>query len=262
MLRCLGQSCQPATAYRRAIALRPEYWATHIWLGTFYRAQGRYADAAQQYELALALTPENARAYYVLCGLYGTGSVGRYDDAIAACRKSASLAPSVAAYSNWGATLANLRRFDEAVEKFVEARRIGPEDYRLDGNLARAYYFAGKRAEAMTLYKRAIALADEVLTINPRDTDARFSAAAYYAKSGDRARAVRELNRLPADVSDPHDLVFGAVIHVDLGDRAAALTWLERAAGHGLTAGELRDWIELDVLKDDPRFTGLRANER
>jgi serine/threonine-protein kinase len=256
-----GTAGEAEATYKRAIALRPDYWATHIWLGTFYRAQGRYADAAQHYQHAVSLTPENPRTHYVLCGMYGTGSVGRYDEAIAACRKSASLAPSFGAYANWGATLANLRRFNEAVEKFVEARRIGPEDYRIDANLARAYDRAGKRAEAMALYKRAIALAHEALAVNPRDTDARFTAAACYAKSGDRASALAELNRLPADVSDPHDLVFGAVIQVDLGDRAGALAWLERAAARGLKAGELRDWIELDVLRDDARFSAL-AQER
>ena len=102
----------------------------------------------REYELARTLTPDNARVYYILCGMYGTGSVGRYDDGIAACRQSAAIVPSVAAYSNWGAVLSNLRRFDEAIVQFEEARRVGPEDYLLDGDMARAYFHAGRRAEA------------------------------------------------------------------------------------------------------------------
>jgi tetratricopeptide (TPR) repeat protein len=254
-----GAIADAEATYRRAVLLRPQYWATHVWLGTFYREQGRYAEAAQRYELALALTPDNARAYYVLCGLYGTGSVARYDDAIAACRKSASLVPSVPAYSNWGATLASMRRFDEAVEKLLEARRIGPEDYRIDGNLARAYYFAGKRDAASAMYRRAIELAEHALTINPRETDARISLAGYYAKIGDRARATTALNRLPLDLTDPHVLLFGAVVAADLDDRTGAVNWLERARRHGLSAGELQDWIELDALKGDPRLNPMLA---
>lgn len=241
--------------YKEAIVLRPQYWATHVWLGNFYREHARYAQAAQQYERALVLTPDNARVYYIVCGLYG--SIGRYDAAIAACQKSAALVPSANAYANWGATLANLRRFGEAAEKFSEARRLSPENYRLAGNAARALYFAGQRAEAAALYQRAIALVEQALTINPRDVDARISLADYYAKSSDRPRAIEQLNRLPAGLDDPHVLVFGAVVHMDLGDQAAALSWLERAAGHGLVASELRDWIELDTLKGNPRFTAL-----
>lgn len=243
--------------YNRAIAIRPQYWATHVWLGTFYREHARYAEAVQQYERALTLTPDNARIYYTLGGLYG--SIGRYDDAIAACRRSASLVPSVSAYMNWGATLANLRRFDEAAEKFAEARRIGPESYRLAGNTARALYWSNRRPEAAALYARAIELVNQVLTVNPRDVDARVSLADYHAKSGDRARAIDQLNALPATLDDPHVLVFGAVAYVGLGDQAAALTWLERAATYGLAANELHDWIELDVLNTNPRFTALRT---
>jgi tetratricopeptide (TPR) repeat protein len=107
------------------------------------------------------------------------------------------------------------------------------------------------------LYKRAIALAQKTLTMNPRDVDARISLAAYHAKTGDPMKAIEELNRLPANISDPHVLVFGAVVYADLGDRMNALEWIERASLQGLEARELGDWIELDVLKSDPRFSKL-----
>jgi tetratricopeptide (TPR) repeat protein len=144
-----GATDAAEATYKRAIALRPQYWATHIWLGTFYREHARYAEAVQQYELALTLTSDNARVYYILGGLYG--SIGRYDEAIAACRKSAELVPSWDAYSNWGMTLFRLRRFDEAVNKLEATRKIGPDTYRLLGNLARADDYVGKRTDAMAL---------------------------------------------------------------------------------------------------------------
>jgi len=241
--------------YRRAIALRPQYWATHIWLGTFYREQGRYPEAAQRYELALALTPDNARVYYVLGGLYG--SIGRYDEAIAACRRSVELVPSSDAYSNWGMTLFRMRRFDEAIARLEAARRIGPEHYRAIGNLARAYYYSGRRADAIALYERAIALGERTLAINARDVDARVSVAGFYAKSGDRRNAIAHISQLPKDLGDPHVLLFGSFVFVDLGDRDAAFAWLARAARRGLAANELSEWIDLDPLKNDARFTAL-----
>ena len=254
-----GAAAAAEATYKRAIELRPEYWATHVWLGTFYREHARYAEAVTHYEHALAYTPDNARAYYILCGLYGTGSVGRYEDGIAACRKSAAIVPSVAAYSNWGAVLSNLRQWDAAIEQFAAAQRVGPEDYLLDGDMARAHFHAGKRVEATRLYERAITLVNQVLAVQPRDIDAQISAAAFHAKLGNRSRAIEHLNRLPPDLSDPHVLIFGAVVYMDLGDRATALSWLERARRQGMEPGELRDWIELDALKNEPRYAALLA---
>ena len=165
----------------------------------------------------------------------------------------------MAAYQNWGATLANLRQFPDAAEKFAEARRIGPESYRLLGNTARALYWSGRRPEAAALYPRAIEMVSQALRVNPSDIDARVSLAAYYAKSGDRAGALTQLNALPSTLDDPHVLVFGAVVYVDLADHTKALDWLEQAATRGLAASELQDWIELDALKTNPRFAALRT---
>jgi eukaryotic-like serine/threonine-protein kinase len=243
--------------YQRAIRLRPQYWATHIWLGTFYREHARYAEAVREYEEATRITPDNARVFYVLCGMYGTGSLARYDDAIAACRKSVAIVPSAAAYQNWGAVLSNLRRFDEAIERFKDALRVGEEDFTIDGNMARAYFHAGKRADALATYRRAIGLGDRALTVDPRDEEARISVAAFHAKIGERTKAIQHMNRLAADLVDPHVLLFGAIVYLDLGDRATALTWLERAKRNGLAPGELRDWIELDGLKNEPRYAAL-----
>jgi serine/threonine protein kinase/tetratricopeptide (TPR) repeat protein len=241
--------------YKRAIALRPQYWATHVWLGTFYREHARYADAVREFELATTLTPDSARAYLILGGLYGT--IGRHDDAIAACRKSAALVPSRGAYANWGMTLFRMRRFDEAVEKLSEARRIGPDTYQVVGNHAHATYFAGRRGDAMTLYTTAASLAEQSLAVNPGDTDARVSLADYYAKQGLRDRAIAQMNALPKDLADPHVLLFGAFVFADLGDRPAAFAWLERAAHRGLAANELKEWVDLDPLRSDPRFAAL-----
>ena len=87
----------------------------------------------------------------------------------------------------------------------------------------------------------------------------RVSAATYYAKLGDRARAVALINALPKDLADPHVLLFAAFVFVDLGDKTIALDWLDRAASRGLARNELTEWIDLDPLRSDPRFAALPA---
>jgi serine/threonine-protein kinase len=244
--------------YQRAVGLRPQYWATHVWLATFYREQARYADAVREYELATTLTPDNARVYAILGGLYG--SIGRYDEAIAACRKSVEIAPSRGAYANWGMTLFRMRRFDEAVERLRAARQIGPDTAQLLGNQAHAAYYAGARADAVALYRSAATLAEQMLAVNPADADTRVSIAGYYAKLGERDRALAHVNALPSTVTDPHVLLFAAFVFIDLGNRTAAFDWLARAAQHGLSPNELTEWIDLDPIRSDPRFAALRAH--
>ena len=252
-----GATGAAEATYRRAIALRPQYWATHVRLGTFYREHARYAEAVEEYELARTYTPDNARVYYTLGGLYG--SIGRYDEAIAACRKSAELVPSWDAYSNWGMTLFRMRRFDEAVSKLQAARKIGPDSYQLVGNLAHATFYAGNRTEAIALYRSAVTLGEQALAVNPANIGARVSVAGFYAKLGDGAHALTHVNALPADLADPHVLLFGAFVFADLGDRRNAFDWLGRASRRGLATNELEEWIDLDPLKADPRFAALPA---
>src|SRR5262249_38791318 len=122
-----------------------------------------------------------------------------------------------------------------------------------------ASYLAGKSDQATALYARAIALASQELAVNPADVEARISLAAFYAKTGDKAKARDEMNRLPPDVVDPPVLVFGAVVWTAICDRTAALDWLTRATSHGLTPAEIHDWVELDSLRYELR---PRTSER
>ena len=42
----LGRPDAALATYTRAVELRPQYWATHVWLASFHRSRGNYADAA------------------------------------------------------------------------------------------------------------------------------------------------------------------------------------------------------------------------
>ena len=141
-----ARRARPKRPSQRAIALRPSYWATHVWLGTFYRAQGSVRRGrASSTSCALALTPENARAHYVLCGIYGTGSIGQSEDADRRVPDNRRGSNRVSARIRTGAQRLRISGgSDEAIEKFSEARRVEPRTNRSTAAW-RAPTLSGKR---------------------------------------------------------------------------------------------------------------------
>jgi tetratricopeptide (TPR) repeat protein len=59
----LGKLAQAEKTYRRAIELRPHYWATYSWLGAFYYGQTRYQEAAEMFSEVISLAPDSFRGY-------------------------------------------------------------------------------------------------------------------------------------------------------------------------------------------------------
>ena len=60
----LGNATQAEATYRRAIKLRPRYWASYNWLGVFYYQRAQYREAAEMFEQVVALAPDNVRGLY------------------------------------------------------------------------------------------------------------------------------------------------------------------------------------------------------
>jgi eukaryotic-like serine/threonine-protein kinase len=250
----LGDLIAAEQTYRRAVERRPHYWASRSWLATFYREQGRYQEAAEQFRQVVELTPDNASAWTSLGTTYLY--MARYPDAEAAYRRSLALATTFNAYQALGMTYYRMRRFDDAITVLEQARRLS-DQYRGPGSLARVYYWQGRKAEARVLFGVAIEGLERALQVNPNDVSAHLLLAEFQAKLGHQTEATAQLLAAGDVSSDPHKLLFVAIIHNHLGDRAAALDWLEKAARKGLPKAELLAWIEFDNLRNDPRFQAL-----
>ena len=247
--------------YRRAAEQRPDYFQTHVWMANFYRRQAREEDAARAFERAVALVPFNARGRAILAVPFIY--LGRYDEAIEQLRASIGIEPSREAYVNWGMTLYRMRRFEEAAATIELGRALGPADHLVIASLARAHYW-NDHARSLQLYADAILLAERELqaaTPRLRKSDLQVALADYCAKVGrpGDARAHLAQAGLSPDArpTEPHQLFFAALVYHQLGDRAAALAWLERAVYWGVPAAELRAWIDLDGLRADPDFQRL-----
>ena len=122
-----GEAVAAATgAFRRAIELRPNYAEAHGGLGSALLADGQPEAAITEYERALALNPNLARALIELAWLRATASESRLRDAveaIALSRRAMSLvgADHPVVLDTLAAAYASDGRFDEAIETARQA---------------------------------------------------------------------------------------------------------------------------------------------
>ncbi len=88
----MGDLSAAEATYKKAVALRPDYWGVYSWMGVFYYDQGRYSEESAGILLkASQLAPDNYHVYYTLGGAYVTE--GRYQAAIDAFKRSIELRP-------------------------------------------------------------------------------------------------------------------------------------------------------------------------
>jgi tetratricopeptide (TPR) repeat protein len=172
---------------------------------------------------------------------------------------SLSIRPTYTAASNLGTAAFYLGQYAEAARAFERALAIDDRDYRVWRNLAAArYWAAGERGGAAPAYERAAHMAEQERAVNPSSAEILSDLADCYAMlgRGGKARALlgSALDEAPADVS-----VMARAIEVfeRLGDRAAALRWIERALAAGLQPDLLERTPGLGELRADPRYLAL-----
>jgi len=256
----LHETEQAEQTYRRAIAVRPQYWAGYNWLGAFLFRQGRFQEAATMFQQVTALAPDSFRGYMNLGGAYT--ALGRFDQAQPALERSVGLRPSAAAYSNLGTVYFYLRRFADSARAYEQAVQLDARDYALWGNLAESYYWsAGEREKAAAAYRRALQLAEEQLKVNPREASALGQVALDNAMLGNAAAAEQYLQRALALAPADTDLQLkGAVIESSLAHPDRALAFLDKALAAGVSPNVVRNNPSFDeLLKTEALQRRLRA---
>ena len=253
----LGKLGETEKTYRRAIELRPHYWAGYSLLGAFYYRQARYGEAASMFSQAIALAPDSIRGYYDLGATYN--AQGRYTDAIGMLQHSIAIRPSAAAYTNLGNSYFYLHRNEEAAGAYEEAVKLSPSDYVLWWNLGDGYYWApGKRGQAVDAYRHAISLAAKRLQINSRDAYALGVLAYCHAMLGERKPALDYLQKGLKLAPEDSEMRFkAALVYNQLADTGHTLNWLKSALASGLSTAVLRDTPNFDSLRPDPRFQDM-----
>ena len=227
--------------YKEAVAVRPHYWAPYNWLGIFYLRHGRVDEALANFGEMVRLAPDGYLGYSNL----GTAHYfkGQKEEARENYERALEIHPADdLALSNLATLNFFEGRYDEATEQFERVVALNDKDFFNWGNLADAYHWgSGGDEKASAAYRRAIALGEDQLVVNPNDAVLLADLSYYYAMLGSRAEALeafeRALELLPSDIDVQHR---GAQVYQALGEIERALELVRQAVENGYPADEIR----------------------
>ncbi len=242
-----------SAAIDKALDLDPDLAEAHSALGLlkfYWEWDWAAADAAFRH--AIALNPGYAAAHQ----LYGRalGFLGRHDDCRRELQRARELDPLsaiVQAYS--GQAFIQLRQYDRAAADLESSAELNPNHALIRHNLAEVYLAQGRHDDALDQALRSVELSREP------SLHYRAILGAAYAMANRRTEASSELKELTSRskqglVSD----VDMALLETALGNRDAALTWLERgSARRDPWLAQLKGWPWFDSLAAEPRYQAV-----
>ena len=250
----LGDQVMAESVYVEATRKRPLDARARRYLARFYHGASMFDRAAEQYEIAAALSPGDMWVYN---GLYSSYmNLGEEGKAVEALERALAVRESYQTYSTLGYRYFYAARYADAACAYEKAIKLADDvDYRVWGDLAESYYWApGKRDTAGVLFLRAAAAAEDFLTAHPSSREALCNLAGYYASAGNDDRAAEALDRVFAlRPGEPGEWARIGEVYEILGERDEALHWI----GKALEAG-----YQTDELLLGPRFKDIRADER
>jgi len=209
----------------KAIELDPELSDAHAARGIALSAAGRDEDAVAAFERAIELDPQNFEAHY----FFGHHSI-------------------------------KMRRYDKAVELMTRAAELNPDDVQSLSLASTAHRALKQEAQFKELALQAVRRGERVIARQPENSRAAQMAFCCYSALGDRDNALRLMDHaLAIDPDDTHLLYNAACASVQLGDKDRAFDLLGRWVGR--VGADMHDWmrqdVDLDPLRDDPRFDAL-----
>jgi serine/threonine-protein kinase len=272
----------------RAVALDSTLAPVHVTLGLILGGRGRYTEAIQAYQRALAYDPSSAAAYRGLAEAYEAS--GDIDAAEATFFRAIELRKDYwAGYHELGSFYYRQGRYDEAYEQYERVRDLTPDNYVVYIDLGAAYFYLGRYDDAEELFKRSLAIRptlhaymnlatlyyhskhdyaaaartyEKALALSEGNHEAwAYVGYAYYWAPGEREKAYPAFRRAIAlaeeqlDVTLQDPMLFASLggYHAMLGNREDALRYMSRAIDL-----EPKDWPPLITLGSTYEFLGDR----
>jgi len=256
-----GNYEQAESIFKRAIRLKPDYWVGYNYLGAFYYRNSDYDKAKEEFRRVIEVTPDNYRGYMNLGSMhYFTGQL---EEARTMYEKSLDLEKTYSAASNLGTLYYIEGRYPESAAMYETAIEINDGNYVLWGNLASAYYWSpGKRNQSLSVYERALELAEVQNEINPNNPDVIISMAGYEAQLGNDDQAKIYAQQALDNAPDNATIMYLAgSVYEQIGDRSKALSWIKSAIDAGYSKSDILNQPELQELMRDPRFQEILKTE-
>jgi TolB-like protein/DNA-binding winged helix-turn-helix (wHTH) protein/Flp pilus assembly protein TadD len=235
-------------ALHKALQLDNSIGEAHDTLGVIgWRHDWNWEAAERELDQAIALAPSYPCAHEDRAEFLAF--LGRRAEAVAELTRVNQIDFGPSAYHTEAGVYFQLRDYQNLLEVGRRGVASNPNDWLDHYNLGVAYDGAGKQAEAIVEYQKAVELSNG-------DQSARGSLAHAFAAMGNRADAEKILRDLdhnpPNGYVSPYVL---ATIHAGLGEKDKAFQYLEKAY----------DERSLDIswnLKADLRIDNLRSDQR
>jgi tetratricopeptide (TPR) repeat protein len=149
-------------------------------------AQGDYAGAAQRYQQAVAISPDQEDLHFNLA--IALAKLGKTEDAKNQYEEALRIFPEYGeAHNNLGNLLMKENKMEEAVDQLREAVKCMPENASFHNNLGTAFGRQGKVPEAMAEFEQAVKL-------SPAYVEARVNLANTFLATGRVDEAINQLN--------------------------------------------------------------------
>ncbi len=142
-------------ACQRALAINSDLVEGYRCLGHVYGSSGKYQEAAQQLELAVARRPTDDESVRALGTAYT--KLHEYTKAETAYRHAIELRPHYWAGYNWlGSFYAGRGQYQNALKMFEKVIAIAPDNYRGYNNAGGIYIFQGNFAKALEEFEKSV----------------------------------------------------------------------------------------------------------
>jgi tetratricopeptide (TPR) repeat protein len=248
----LGRPLDAEAYYKRAIALDADNPRVRDSYANFLADQGRPEEAIKEWQAVIRVAPDHFAARVNMGSVLG--DVGRWAEAIEMYKQANAIRPSYMAYSNLGTAYSRSFRYPEAVEAYRKALELNDSDWLAWGNLAYVYsWMDGMEAEAAQTFATAIELAEAAKRQDPRDPWVHSDLALYYAKTGERERALQQLDTVLVLAPDSGEIRAAAAEAFELlGERERAVEQVRAALAAGFDRGNLQRNPELSGILEDP----------
>ena len=252
-----SQDTAAEAAFEKAIAVAPLEWRAHSEYAQYHFRRARYTDAVTHWEAALKATPDNVVVLRSLGGAYFY--VDRPDDAASTLQRALEVRPAPGIYTNLGTIRFFQGRYADAVAAFEKAVELSGNSHLFWGNLGDGYRWApGRRNDAPSAYRRAIALVDQEIAKKRGDADLESRRAVYLVKLGDHQAALQAVESVAERTTLTPLILFRVVMVYELGgERDRALGTLGRALLAGYPVKDLAAEPELTALRADARYQRL-----